>query len=145
VGGGLAANELVARGFFKTGGDCEAESFSAEGGFTIAGLLNAGIVDIKVYGPCSAREIGGEKITVRQPQGFQSFTQIFTFWAEKRLSADSIEGDDIYLEATTARIVRGKNVTIGQDCKIDVVEYTDTYTPAAGIFVKDARKVEAST
>jgi len=143
VGGGLAATELIVRGFLKVGGDCEAESFSAEGGFTVGGLLNAGIVDIKIYGPCAAREIGGEKITVRQSQGFESIAQIFTFWAEKRLTADSIEGDDIYLEATTAKTVRGKNITLGQDCKIDVVEYTESYTAVAGIFVGDARKVEA--
>ena len=143
VGGGVAAHELVLRGFLKTGGDCEAESFSGEGGFTITGLLNAGTVDIKVYGPCSVREIGGEKITVRQPAGFQSFTQIFTFWAEKRLTADTIEGDDIYLEATNAKTVRGTNVTVGQDCKIDVVEYAGSYQLAPGSMVGDARKVEA--
>lgn len=143
VGGGLAANEIVVKGFLKAAGDCEAESFSAEGGFTVGGLLNAGTVDIKVYGACSAREIGGEKISVRQSQGFESITQILTFWAEKRLSAETIEGDEIYLEATTARIVRGTNVTLGPECRIDVVEYTESYSPAAGIIVGDARKVEA--
>lgn len=142
VGGGLAATELIVRGFLKTAGDCEAESFSGEGGFTIGGLLNAGSVDIKVYGPCKVREIGGEKITVRQPQGFQSFTQIFTFWAEKVLETETIEGDEIYLEATTAKTVRGGNVTIGQDCKIDVVEYTGAYSATPGTMVGEARKVE---
>lgn len=143
VGGGVAANELILRGFLKTGGDCEVESFSGEGGFTVTGLLNAGTVDIKVFGPCSAREIGGEKITVRQPPGFQSFTQVFTFWAEKRLVVDSVEGDDIYLEATSAKTVRGTNVNIGQDCKIDVVEYASTYTAVPGAMVGEARKVES--
>lgn len=143
VGGGVAAHEVVLRGFLKAGGDCECESFSGEGAFTIGGLLNAGIVDIKVYGTCTAREIGGERVTVRQPQGFQSFTQIFTFFAEKRLTADTIEADDIYLEATHAKIVRGKNVTIGQDCRIDIVEYTDAYSAVPGTIVGDARKVEA--
>jgi len=144
VGGGLAANDIVVRGFLKAAGDCEAESFSAEGGFAVGGLLNAGLVDIKLYGACSAREIGGEKISVRQSQGFESITQILTFWSEKRLTTESIEGDEIYLESTTAKIVRGTNITLGPDCKIDVVEYTGTYSAVPGAIVGDARKMEVA-
>ena len=106
--------------------------------------MSADIIDIKVYGTCSAKEIGGEKITVRSPQGFQSITQIFTFWAEKRLTADTIEGDDVYLEGVTAKTVRGRNVTIGTDCKIDVVEYSDNYSRTDGAMVGEARRVDAS-
>ena len=144
VGGGVATHEIKILGFMKAGGDCSAETFSAEGAFTIGGLLTADTVDIKLYGPCSAREIGGEKITVRSPQGFQSITQIFTFWADKKLTAESIEGDDVYLEATNAKVVRGRNVTIGLDCKVDVVEYSDNYSRTDGAMVGEARKVEAT-
>lgn len=143
IGGGLAAHDIVVKGFLKAAGDCEAESFSAEGGFTVGGLLNAGTVDIKVYGSCSAREIGGESITVRASQGFESITQLLTFWTDKRLTVDSIEGDDISLEATVAKSVRGTNVTVGDGCRIDLVEYTESYTPLAGAEVKEARRVEA--
>ena len=144
IGGGAAAHDVVVRGFLKVGGDCQAETFSAEGAFTIGGLLTADKIDIKLYGPCSAREIGGEKITVRSPQGFQSITQIFTFWADKKLTAESIEGDDVYLEATNAKVVRGRNVTIGLDCKVDVVEYSDNYSRTDGAMVGDARKVDSA-
>lgn len=143
-GGSIAAHDVTVRGFMKTAGDCQAESFSCEGAFTVAGLLNAGVVDIKLYGPCAAREIGGERITVRQPGGgFSSFTQIFTFWAEKRLTADTIEADDVSLELTTAKIVRGRNVTIGDGCRVDLVEYSGTYTIAPGATVGEARQVAA--
>ena len=144
VGGGLAANELDVRGFLRAGGDCEAESFSAEGGFTIGGLLNAGTIDIKVFGPCSAREIGGEKIVIRAPQGLQSITQIFTFWTEKRLEAQTIEGDEVTLEAVTAQTVRGANVTIGPECRIELVDYTGGYTVDPGASVGEARKVDVA-
>ncbi len=106
--------------------------------------MSADTIDIKFYGTCSAKEIGGEKITVRLPQGFQSITQIFTFWAEKRLTADTIEGDDVYLEGVSAKTVRGRNVTIGTDCKIDVVEYSDNYSRTDGAMVGEARRVDAS-
>jgi len=144
VGGSIAAHEVVIKGFLKGAGDCQAESFSAEGAFTVAGLLSADVIDVKIYGTCSAREIGGEKITVLSPQGFQSITQIFTFWAEKRLTADTVEGDDVYLEGVTAKTVRGRNVTIGNDCRIDVVEYSDNYSRTDGAMVGEARRVDAN-
>ena len=143
-GGSIASHDVVVRGFLKTGGDCESESFSCEGAFTVAGLLNAGTVDVKLYGQCSAREIGGEKITVSKPGGgFSSFTQIFTFWAEKRLTADTIEGDDVSLELTSAKTVRGRNVSIGEGCRVDLVEYSGTYAIAPGATVGEARQVAA--
>ncbi|MGV8082086.1 MAG: polymer-forming cytoskeletal protein [Coriobacteriia bacterium] len=145
VSGGMALHEADVKGFLKTGGDCEAESFIGEGGFTIGGLLNAGVIDIKVYGPCSAREIGGERIVIRRPgSGLSSLTQLFTFWAEKRLTADTIEGDSIWLENTTAKVVRGRDVTVGAGCVVDVVEYTETFTPAEGAQVKDVRRAAPS-
>jgi cytoskeletal protein CcmA (bactofilin family) len=144
VGGGIAAHEIVLRGFMRGAGDCQAESFSGEGAFTVAGLLSADQIDIKVYGACTAKEIGGEKITIRSPRGFQSITQIFTFWTEQRLTADTIEGDDVYLEGVTAKTVRGRNVTIGVDCKVDVVEYSDNYSRADGAMVGEARRVESA-
>ena len=144
VGGSIAAHEVDVRGFLRGAGDCQAEQFSGEGAFTIAGLLSADVIDVKIYGTCSAREIGGEKITIRSPRGFQSITQIFTFWAEQRLTADTVEGDDIYLEGVTAKIVRGRNVTIGTECKIDVVEYSDNYSRTDGAVVGESRKVEVN-
>jgi cytoskeletal protein CcmA (bactofilin family) len=144
VGGSIAAHELKLRGFLRGAGDCQAEQFSGEGAFTVAGLLSADGIDFKIYGTCAAREIGGEKITIRSPQGFQSITQIFTFWTEKRLTADTIEGDDVYLEGVTAKTVRGRNVTIGTDCKVDVVEYSDNYSRTDGAMVGEARRVEAT-
>ena len=142
VGGSIAANQLTLRGFLRGAGDCQAESFTGEGAFTIAGLLSADIIDVKIYGTCAAKEIGGEKITIRSPQGFQSITQIFTFWAERRLTADTIEGDDVYLECVTAKTVRGRNVTIGTDCRVDVVEYSDNYSRTDGAMVGEARRVD---
>ena len=142
VGGGIAAHQIEVRGFLKTGGDCQAESLVGEGGFTVTGLLNAGSIDVKVYGPCSAREIGGERIVVRQPgSGFSSFTQLFTFLAEKRLTSETVEGDDVWLENTPAKTVRGRSITVGAGCVIDLVEYSGTYTPLAGAQVKEIRQV----
>jgi cytoskeletal protein CcmA (bactofilin family) len=145
VGGSLAAHDVDLRGFLRMGGDCQAETFTGEGGFTVAGLLNAGNIDIVVQAPSAAREIGGERIVVRQPGGgISSFTGLLTVFAEKRLTADTIEGDVVWLENTTAKVVRGKQVTLGQGCVVDLVEYAESYTPAGAPQVRESRQV-AST
>jgi cytoskeletal protein CcmA (bactofilin family) len=43
------------------------------------------------------------------------------------LEAEIIEGDEIMLENTTAKIVRGNNVMLGAGCDIGTVEYKSNY------------------
>jgi cytoskeletal protein CcmA (bactofilin family) len=43
-----------------------------------------------------------------------------------RLVTETIEADEIYLEATEAKTVRGKRVVIGPDCRIESVEYEES-------------------
>jgi cytoskeletal protein CcmA (bactofilin family) len=145
VGGSVAAHEVSLHGFLRIGGDCQAETFTGEGGFTVAGLLNAGNIDVTVQAPSSAREIGGERIVIRQPTGsIQSFTSLLTVFSEKRLTAETIEGDVVWLENTTAKVVRGKQVTLGQGCQVDLVEYAESYTPAGAPQVREARQVSGA-
>ncbi|HED03386.1 MAG TPA: polymer-forming cytoskeletal protein [Candidatus Fraserbacteria bacterium] len=47
------------------------------------------------------------------------------FGGQGRLEVETIEGDQIYLEATQAETVRGKRVIIGPDCQIEAVEYEE--------------------
>jgi len=42
------------------------------------------------------------------------------------LETDSIEGDEIYLESTQAKIVRGKRIVIGPGCEIESIEYEES-------------------
>lgn len=140
VGGSLAAHEVDLRGTIKVDGDCSADTFVGEGVFTIGGLLNAGTVHVQLFGPCSAREIGGEKVTIAQSRkGLADFVAMFS---EKRLRVDTIEADEVWIENTVARIVRGGTVTLGAGCEINLVEYTGTYTPAPDARVGEARQVE---
>ncbi|NTU71443.1 MAG: cytoplasmic protein [Coriobacteriia bacterium] len=145
IGGSVAAHEVELRGFLRMGGDCQAETFTGEGGFTVTGLLNAGNIDVAVQAQSSAREIGGERIVIRQPAGtLGSLTGLLTVFAEKRLTVETIEGDVVWLENTTANVVRGKNVTVGTGCIVDLVEYADSYTPAGTAQVKEARQVSGA-
>jgi cytoskeletal protein CcmA (bactofilin family) len=145
IGGSLAAHEVDLRGFLRMGGDCQAEAFTGEGGFNVGGLLNSGNVDVVVQAPSSAREIGGERIVIRQPSGsIASLTGLLTVFSEKRLTVNTIEGDVVWLENTTAKVVRGKQVTIGQGCVVELVEYAESYTPAGAPQVREARKVSGA-
>ncbi len=123
IGGNLHTEDIKISGSTSIDGDCEAENFHASGSFNIGGLLNAGNIDIEMYGKCRVKEIGGENIKVKLGAGHLFIRMISLFSNTARLVTDVIEGDDIYLENTDAKIVRGNNVTIGPNCNIEIIEY----------------------
>lgn len=126
VEGGVHGEHIRISGSINVKDDIEAEEFIAKGGFRIGGLLNADSIEISIGGSCLAREIGGEKIEVKEFMGGAFFlNKIFGFIFNQNLGlkTDLIEGDDIYLEHTVAKVVRGNNITIGKGCLIDTVEY----------------------
>ncbi len=135
VEGGVAADEVKIEGDVFVGGNCEAESFDAAGGFTVDGLVSADQVSIRLYGPAKIREIGGETIRVMKGHGFGLFSRF------KKLSTESVEGDDVYLEYTKAKVVRGNRVHIGPGCEIDLVEYRGEFRQDEDARVTEHNKV----
>ena len=128
-------NDLSSRGYQCKRSDqhqwkFNAEKFHIEGAFQIRGLVNAGELELKLHGPSEAREIGGETITVKR-EGRLIFPRIEkmikTFGFNTCLISDVIEGDDIYLEYTTAKIIRGNNIELGPGCEIELIEYKNSY------------------
>ena len=126
-------------GYLDIGEGCEADTFTSAGEFTIGGLLNAGVVDIRVWGTCKVREIGGETIDVRDARTLWGF-----LGRPRRLYCDVIEGDKISLENTTAKVVRGVDVDLGPGCDIEVVEYAGELRQGAGAKVGSAVKITAA-
>ena len=112
-------------GNLNVDGSCEGRDFKASARLVIGKLLSADIVDINIEGKSSISEIGGERITIRKGRGSFGFS-IFPI-LKKELTCELIEGDNIYIESTICKIVRGKNIVIGNGCTIDKVEYTDSY------------------
>lgn len=115
-------------------GDCNAEVFKLRGTFNIGGLLNAGRIQVRLFGPTVAQEIGGGQIEVKRnlPMSVSSY---------KHLTVDSVEGDDIRLEYTRAKVVRGNRVNIGPGCEIDLVEYKDHYQQSKQARVNESNRV----
>jgi len=135
VGGGVDVQRVELRGMFTIEGDCQAEVFDGRGAFKVRGLLNAGTVDVQLWGRCEVREIGGERVNVREGRGF-------AFFLEQHLYAETIEADEVRLEDTTAKVVRGSLVEVGPGCDIELVEYVTDFKQTGGT-VGTARKVEA--
>ncbi|MHC6179327.1 polymer-forming cytoskeletal protein [Clostridium sp. JNZ X4-2] len=122
----LNAEDVQISGSISINGDCEAENFNVRGNFNIGGLLNADDIDVEMYGKCRAKEIGGENIQVKAGSSNLFIKMINLFSNYAKLITDVIEGDDIYLENTDSKIVRGNNVVIGPNCNIERVEYRNT-------------------
>lgn len=125
VAGSVDGEHMILKGMLSVKGDCAVERFEAEGGFEVGGLLNAGTVDIRLYGRGKAREIGGESIRVRK-MARSAWKKIWEWMFPKwnpEMEADVIEGDDVDLENTIAKVVRGNRVVLGPGCRIGRVEY----------------------
>ncbi|GGG67152.1 polymer-forming cytoskeletal protein [Paenibacillus radicis (ex Gao et al. 2016)] len=124
VKGDLIGEDLQLNAKLIVKGRCETESLRANGSLRM-GMLNAGSVHIELNGTSHIAEIGGGHIHI-QKQSAVSLNK----WLKapeippvSKLTAQMIEGDDIYLEYTTAAVVRGTNIIIGPGCKIGLVEY----------------------
>lgn len=135
VGKNLKAESIETSGSLHVEGDCEVETFDSSGRLDIRGLLNAGTVEITL-GKTESRvgEIGGETIEVKRKQtsGFFGLSPV-----RGMLVTNSIEGDEIYLENTKVKNVRGEKVYVGSGCEIETVEYTGSFEKAGDAVVKD--------
>jgi cytoskeletal protein CcmA (bactofilin family) len=140
VGGDISAVDIGLQGVLSCDGDCQAETLAGAGAFEIVGLLNAGRIDLRLFGQCRARDIGGERISVKAGKKVVWFRP----FADMRLTADSIEADDVILEYTTAKVVRGHNVRLGTGCQVDLVEYTGTLVKADDVTLGEAKKQPAA-
>ncbi len=129
--GSMISDKIDLLGNIDVKHDCNSETFISKGIFVIGGLLNANSIDINLFGKCQVKEIGGETIKIKRIQKalfnrvLKYISQNFDF--EGQLVTDTIEGDDIYIEYTTAKTVRGNNVTIGPGCEIGLVEYKNSF------------------
>lgn len=138
ISGSLEVRQNVSGKHVKSSGSCrigegvEAETVELAGRTEIAGLLNAETITILAEGSSEIGDIGCTTVTVsRRQQGQGLLAQLFSR-AIGGLTVGTIEGDEIRLEHTKAKVVRGKQVVIGPGCEIDRVEYTESCQAEAG-------------
>lgn len=144
IGGSLNAGKLRTSGKLEVGKDCEAEEFFSSGRLEIGGLLNAGTVEIELNSVKDSvvGEIGGERITVTWKPAASFLSRIFGASRNGMLETGAIEGDEVRLEQTRAKVVRGRNVTVGAGCYVKLVEYSGVLQVADGATVEQQVKVD---
>ena len=147
INGNISSEKIDANGYFTVEGNCNSDVFKSNSiVLKLNGLLNADDIDIYIYGNNFVKEIGGEKIMIKR--GSESIfkrlklikSMIYDV-CKGNLTTDVIEGDEIYLEYTTAKAVRGKNVTIGRGCNIELVEYVDNFNQHNDSFIRESKKI----
>jgi cytoskeletal protein CcmA (bactofilin family) len=141
VGGDCTGERMAIHGSAKIQGKCEAETFEAHGKLQI-NALNAGLIQISLHGNSRIEEIGGEEIRIRKEPGidFAKWLKALPLPLGNKLSSRTIEGDIVYLEYTTADVVRGNDVTIGAGCEIGLVEYKGKLVTDPNAQVKKVEK-----
>ncbi|MDD2234638.1 MAG: hypothetical protein PHZ11_08620 [Desulfitobacteriaceae bacterium] len=136
----LDVQNVKIEGSAKIGHDCNAEIFYSSGSFEVQGLLNADDIKIRLHDLKSqVTEIGGGKISVaiEASAGLKALKNT----VNPVLESEVIEGDEIVLENTIAKEVRGTNVTVGRGCEIDLVEYKGIFRKTGDAKVEEERKV----
>ncbi|KAF0995391.1 polymer-forming cytoskeletal protein [Geobacillus sp. TFV-3] len=142
VEGNVEADAILGYGELSVSGSCEAESVSLTGVVRIGQTLNAEQVELSLYfADSSIKEIGGRMIRIKRGKTWKAvhwLTRLSPLTAT--LVADTIEGDDIYLEHTKAAVVRGDRVTIGPGCEIGLVEYRTAFAQDEQAAVEEKRQ-----
>ena len=145
VKGNIVSKKLNMHGIMKVSGSCEADNFDLRGTFTVGEMLNAEDINVDIYGPCGAKEIGCGKIIVRKGERnlIGILADLFSplIYGKTHLTAETIEGDDINVEHTTAKVIRGNTVAIGNGCVVDLVEYRADFKKSAGARVMKHVKI----
>lgn len=118
VGSDIKADLVHITGHLKADKSFNAEQFVGTGKFVIGGMLNSDKIHLKIHGASSVQEIGGEQIRVERAPRCK-----LRWFTTQRLTVDTIEGDEIYLEYTTARRVCGNHVTLGPGVIVQTLEY----------------------
>lgn len=140
VEGNMNVEKLKGQGTLCITGDCQGEEVMIRGSVEIGNMLNGEVIEIKMYGPSRAREIGGGKITIKKAMTIPLIGK-YSPGANGAMQADSIEGDEIHLENTKASVVRGRNVYIGAGCEIGLVEYKNEYKQDNGAEVGQYNRI----
>ncbi|MFQ5919623.1 MAG: SHOCT domain-containing protein [Thermoplasmata archaeon] len=110
VGGSLEAESIRVGGVLRANGWVRAESFQSQGRFRIGEGLEADTIKILLNDTAQVPVIRGSDITVKRRKRRGS------------LRAKTIQGENVSVSGTRAHLVRGRDVRIGPQSRIRVVE-----------------------
>ncbi|WP_420768298.1 polymer-forming cytoskeletal protein [Parageobacillus thermoglucosidasius] len=142
IDGDVTGGTIHGYGEMKVSRDCEADVFLVKGAVEIGNTLNAEQIELYLhFSDSRIAEIGGKTIRIKRSKAMSILHFLKRFARESaKLKAETIEGDDIYLEHTDAKMVRGDRIIIGPGCNIDFVEYHTSLQQDEKAIVKEKRK-----
>ncbi len=123
VGGDLTGTRIHGSGSLRVGGEIALDRLEWSGSVNCPGLVSADAVDIRLSGSSVVGELAGSVIQIGTSPSSESWWAWINLSRKRKMSAGEISGDDIKLEYTDARLVRGDRVIIGRECRIQRVEY----------------------
>ena len=132
-GGNIRCGTLLVAGKANVSKDVEAEKVDVDGILNCEGLVNAEEITIKYHSSgMEIGSIGGSNIVICRSQNVgRSIIRLPLFSSLANSAAGSvkiktaIEGDNIAIEGVSAERVSGRVVAIGENCKIDLVQYSE--------------------
>lgn len=136
---GCQTKELKVYGGVRAQADVLGEKITIEGRIDCKGLLSAEEIYLHASRESYCKEIGATKLVVEKP-----FYHLFWsgFSKKNSLSCDLIEADEIKLENTNAKIVRGKQIHLVKACQVDTLEYSEQYTKGEACEIREVTKVD---
>ncbi|QJC53516.1 hypothetical protein HGI30_19550 [Paenibacillus albicereus] len=124
----LDAEEAKVNGSLTVHGPCRIGRLLSHGKLQLD-ALSGDEARLELRGSSSVRELSVRYLEASAPSdgllGWQKLLPLPV--VQNRLLAQTIEGEDIVLEDTTASLVRGARVRIGPGCEIGRVEYTERF------------------
>ncbi|MEF9992620.1 MAG: polymer-forming cytoskeletal protein [Paraclostridium sp.] len=138
----INSDKVNVSGVLKVLSDIECEDVYIDGVINCGGFLNCENFDLRIEGKSTIDEIGASTVNISYER--RLLQSIFNLLIPKklyRLTVNSIEGDNIQLENSYVKIIRGKNIKIGADCNIDTIEYSGTIEVDDRSKVKNINKI----
>lgn len=131
--GDIKSEGIDVAGRVTVHGDVEAEAVSVSGVIDCDGLINAEEVMIEYERGMRIGSIGGSKIVIcsandgkRHKLRLPLFSKIARKGSHTVTVDGAIEGDNIAVEGVRAERVSGRAVAIGDDCEIELVQYSES-------------------
>lgn len=132
--GSIKCGTLSVAGRLSAEGDIEAETIKIDGNVNCGGLMNAEEITLKFDAGMEIGSVGGSKIVIHRhsnPAKKLRLPLLSSFIKNSGSGGrvcvkDSIEGDSIAIEGVVAQRVSGRVVAIGDECEIELVQYSET-------------------
>lgn len=142
-GCGASFGKAEINGRFDCDGSVEAQDLLITGSVSVLGILSAKELHIRLdhkRNMTMIRCIDGKNVRIEiNKDGISGF---FRKKASEISVPETIEADEIYLENTRCPLVTGRNVTVGEGCKIGKIRYYGTCVINCGAEVEKQEKLQ---